>query len=139
MSRAERLAMLVKSVEKTREGTLQLVRRAGNGLGHRRGLASHRSRPSPLEARFHHAPLVVLTALVTVFIAQMNFHSGDVRAVVAQRSSDPCIDLGHEVLASLYVLVRVDLNLHHCCSLSSWCWSRRSRNVLARRTFRQHC
>src|SRR4051812_22086585 len=73
---------------------------------------SHDYRLDRLCARFHNATLVVWPGFGTVVIAQMDLDAGHLPLEVAHRVlHDSAYVLGH-ALASVDVVIGVDLNLH---------------------------
>jgi hypothetical protein len=65
-----------------------------------------------LEARFQHAALIVLTALVAVFVAQVDFHT---RYVIGESSEGALHDASHltcKQFMAFDIVIRTDLDLH---------------------------
>jgi hypothetical protein len=69
---------------------------------------SDRDGLAAFEAGFHHAALVVLSVLIAVLIAQMDFHSRDVAADSPQRAFHLATDLSSEPLVTFDVMVGID-------------------------------
>jgi hypothetical protein len=90
----------------------QLTGSAVHSLDHGVFLVSHRDGLAAFEAGFHHAALVFLGALVAALVAQVDFHSRDVIAQMAQSTLHDATDLGGQSLVTFDVMVGTDLDLH---------------------------
>ena len=69
--------MVVQPAERAVQPMRQLLRGAMHRLLERRSVVSHRHRLPAFETGLQHAAMVMLTALVAVLVAQVNFHPGD--------------------------------------------------------------
>jgi hypothetical protein len=90
----------------------QLTCSAVDSLGHGCFLVSDRDGLAAFEAGFHHAALVVLGALVAALVAQVDLHSRDVIAEMAQSTLHYATDLSGQSLVTFDVMVGIDLDLH---------------------------
>jgi len=90
----------------------QLTCSAVDSLGHGCFLVSDRDGLAAFEAGFHHAALVVLGALVAALVAQVDLHSRDVIAEMAQSTLHYAPDLSGQSLVTFDVMVGIDLDLH---------------------------
>jgi hypothetical protein len=90
----------------------QLTGSAVDSLDHRGFLVSDRDGLAAFEAGFHHAALVVLSTLVAALVAQVDLHSRDVIAEMAQSTLHYAADLSGQSLATFDVMVGIDLDLH---------------------------
>jgi hypothetical protein len=90
-----------------------LICSAVNGLVQSGCLISDRDRLTTFEADVHHTAHVVIPALlVTVLIAQVDVHEGDVIPESAQSIIDYSTDLISQRLVTFDVMVGIDLDLH---------------------------
>lgn len=80
--------MVVQPPERAVEQSRQLLRGAMHRLLQRRGMFCHRHRLPAFETGLEHATLVLLPALVSILVAQMNFDPSDLCAEVLQRLLD---------------------------------------------------
>jgi hypothetical protein len=104
--------MVVQSPQSALYGSLQFVGSAIDGLVQVRCLVSNGCGLATLNASFHHAAFVVLAALMSVFIAEVNFHPCDVLSEAAQSAFNDTLDVICEFLSAFYITVRIDLDLH---------------------------
>ena len=91
--RVDALPMIVQSAQSALYGPLQFIGSAIDGLVQVRCLVSNGRGLATLEACFHHAALVVLAALMSVFIAEVNFHPRDVFSEAAEGAFDHTLDV----------------------------------------------
>jgi hypothetical protein len=76
-------------------------------------MVSDRNRLTAFEAGFHHATHVVIAMLlVAVLIAQVNFHSRNVMAELAQGTFYEVTDVSSQCLVTFDIAVGIDLDLH---------------------------
>jgi hypothetical protein len=87
------------------------MRSAGDRFVNGSCVVSHSDRLSALDARFHHAPLIVGRALVATLIAKMNLHPRDVIGKLAQGALDDATDLGSQRLVTRNVMVCIKFDL----------------------------
>lgn len=111
-SSARLAAMAVLPLEHVLEGSLQLVGRAMNGLLQRRRVVLHRRRLPTLEARFHHAALVLVADLLGALVADVNLDARDPIAETIEGVLDHTSDVLGESLVGRDVMIRLELNLH---------------------------
>jgi hypothetical protein len=72
-----------------------------------------RNRLAAFEAGFHHATHVVIAMLlVAVLIAQVDFHSRNVIAELAQGTFYEVTDVSSQCLVTFDIAVGIDLDLH---------------------------
>jgi len=91
----------------------QLISSAVNGLAQGLGMVSDRNRLTAFEAGFHHATHVVIAMLlVAVLIAQVDFHSRDVIADLAQGTFYDATDVSGQCLVTFDIAVGINLDLH---------------------------
>jgi hypothetical protein len=90
----------------------QLACSAVDSLGHGCFLVSDRDGLPAFEAGFHHAALVVLAGFVGALVAQVDLHSRDVIAEMAQSTLHYATDLSGQSLVTFDVMVGIDLDLH---------------------------
>jgi hypothetical protein len=103
--------------------------RAIDGLIQRSCLIGNRHGLMAFEVGFHHAALVMNAGLISVFVAQVDFHSRDAIAHSAENLFDRTSDLSGQRLVTLNVMVCADLNLHVGSPVSN------STKLLRRKTF----
>jgi hypothetical protein len=104
--------MVVQSPQSALDGSLQFVGSAIDCLVQVRCLVSNGRGLPTLNASFHHATFVILPALMSVFIAQVNFHPCDLLAEAAQGAFDHTLNVICEFLSAFNIAVRIDLDLH---------------------------
>jgi hypothetical protein len=76
-------------------------------------MVSDRKRLAAFEACFHHATHVVITVLlVAVLITQVDFHSRDVIADLAQSTFYDATDVSGQCLVTFDIPVGINLDLH---------------------------
>jgi len=91
----------------------QLISSAVNGLIQGLSMVSDRNRLAAFEACFHHATHVVIAVLlVAVLIAQVDFHSRDVIADLAQGTFYDATDVSGQCLVTFDIAVGINLDLH---------------------------
>lgn len=77
-----------------------------------RCLMAYRKRLEAGKSGFEHAPFIVTPRFVAVRVTEMNFHTGNPVGKTTYRSLQARMNELHDILASLNVVVCVDLNLH---------------------------
>jgi hypothetical protein len=82
-------------------------------------VVSDRDGLAAFEAGFHHAALAVLAGLVGALVAQVDLHSRDVIAEMAQGTLYYATDLRGQCLVTFNVMVGIDLDLHGVLLLQS--------------------
>ena len=96
---------IVQPAQGVIEGALQFFRRAVDGLINGGCFIRDRDRLVIFKARFHHATLVVASALGAIFVAEMNFHAGDVLGEMSQNTFHGGLSLLFQLFAALDVVV----------------------------------
>lgn len=71
---------------------------------------------APLEVRLYDAAFVVQTALVSVLVAEMHVHPGDLPGISAKSAFHRAFDMGSEFLTTGNIAICIDLDLHWCPS-----------------------
>jgi hypothetical protein len=90
----------------------QLIGSSIDGLLQGRRMLSDRDGLAAFQARFHHAALVVRTALIAVLIGQMYLHTRDVIAHSVEGRLNYIPDLIGQRLVTFDGMVCIDLDLH---------------------------
>jgi len=105
--------LITQPPERTLDQSGQLICSTVDGLVQGRGPVSDRDGRAAFEASLHHAPHVVIAALlVAVLVAQVDLHSRDVIADSAQGILHYATDLSTQRLVTCDVTVGIDLDLH---------------------------
>lgn len=112
------LPLVVQSTKCTLDQSGQLIRGIVDGLVQSGCHVCDHDRLKAFEAGFHHAALVVLAALISILITQMDFHSCDAIAEPCQCSGHDLGDLGCQRFATFNVMVGIDLDLHQLLGAS---------------------
>jgi hypothetical protein len=91
----------------------QLISSTVNGWMQGFSMVGDRNRLVTFEACFHHATHVIVAALlVAVLIAQVDFHSRDVIADLAQGTFYDATDMSDHCLVTFDIVVGINLDLH---------------------------
>lgn len=80
-------------------------------------MVSDSDRVAPLESSLHYAALIMLTALATVLVAQMDLDPRDAIARMGQRLDDDTSDPGLQRFVMLDIVVGIDLDQHGVSSV----------------------
>ncbi len=104
---------IMKLRQEVMDSSLQLLSGALNGLVQGCGLVRDRDGLVMLEASFHHAALVVCAPLLGVLIAEVDLHTGDPLAGIAETILDHPLHVRGEPLVPLDIVVGIDLNVHN--------------------------
>jgi hypothetical protein len=104
--------LIVQTPEHVVDQSGQRAGRAVDGVVQGGSLVRDCDGLAAFEAGLHHAALVVLTLLVAVFIAQVDFHPCDAITEVAQGTFHDAADASRHRLVTRDVIVGIHLDLH---------------------------
>lgn len=92
---------------------LQLVCRFFSRTFQRRCCVRDGNRLASFEPRLDHAVLIILPALGSVSVTEMDFHSRDLLSEMRESLPYRFFGLGRQVIAPGYVVVGTDFDVHH--------------------------
>ena len=90
----------------------QLLNRRRNRRVDASPLPRHRDRLQAGQSRFHRAPLIVFASLMTILVANVNFHSRHPIAESFQLPRHNGLNVSRQSSAAIDVVIGMNLNLH---------------------------